>query len=95
MGAFNHPDGKQAEPMPYWPMRMTSALAAKYMGVSQSTFLARFGHLGVKEGGNTLWARPQLDAIVLEQFNLASEGPSAPPMSAEDEYDAWKRGRGR
>ncbi|NWK95513.1 hypothetical protein DM806_07490 [Sphingobium lactosutens] len=47
--------------LPDWPARMTAPVAAAYMGVSPTTFLTRFRHFGIKEGGNLLWARLQLD----------------------------------
>ncbi|KQR81172.1 hypothetical protein ASG07_11935 [Sphingomonas sp. Leaf343] len=70
---------------------MTSDVAAAYMGISKTTFLDRFGARGVKEGGNTLWARAQLDRIVVEQFDLAP----AILAAADDPYEEWKRGRER
>jgi len=76
--------------MPDWPARMTASVAALYMGVSQTTFLTRFGSCGVKEGGNTLWSRAQLDRIVAEQFDLA---PASMSVLDEDPYEAWKRQR--
>lgn len=79
------------ERLPDWPARMTAPIAAAYMGVSQSTFLVRFGAEGVKEGGNTFWARAQLDRIIANQFDLGIMA-AAP---AESDYDRWKAGRGR
>jgi hypothetical protein len=76
--------------MPDWPARMKAPVAAAYMGVSQSTFLTRYGDQGVKEGANTFWARAQLDRIVAEQFNLKSDAGASPVKTA---YDEWKAGR--
>jgi hypothetical protein len=81
------------ERLPDWPARMTAPVAAAYMGVSQSTFLTRFAAIGMKEGGNTLWAKLQLDTIVAQQFNLTPiVAPSAAPAPV-DEYEAWKASR--
>jgi hypothetical protein len=75
------------EKLPDWPARMTADVAAFYMGISQTTFLTRYGSSGVKEGRNTLWARAQLDRMIATQFDLA---PVAAPAN-DDPYDAWKR----
>ena len=80
--------------LPDWPARMTAPVAALYMGVSQSTFLARYGKSGVKDGGNTFWARAQLDRIIAAQFDLGTLGV-AQPAPPQDEYEAWKAGRRR
>lgn len=83
------------EKLPDWPARMTAPVAAAYMGVSQSTFLTRFGTAGVKDGGNTFWARAQLDRIVADQFNLATLAPAPIGTGTVDEYAEWKARRGR
>ena len=62
--------------LPDWPGRMTASVAALYMGVSQTTFLSRFGAMAVREGGNTLWARAQLDRHIEKQFGLPQLGPA-------------------
>lgn len=72
------------EKLPDWPARMTAPIAAAYMGISHSTFLTRFGGSGVKEGANTLWARPQLDRIIAKQFRL----PHLRHSGGEDD-DSW------
>ncbi|BAI95845.1 hypothetical protein Sj15T_01830 [Sphingobium sp. TA15] len=72
---------------------MTAPVAAAYMCVSQSTFLVRFASIGRKEGGNTFWARAQLDQIIAEQFDLTSIGAPPPELTSEDEYAAWKAKR--
>lgn len=61
--------------LPDWPARMTADVAAIYMGISKSTFITRFGTTGLKEGGNVLWARVQLDGIIAKQFAIPQ--PSA------------------
>ena len=89
---------ERLERLPDWPARMTAPIAAAYMGVSQSTFLARFGSTGVKEGANTFWARTQLDRLVEQQFGLASVQGRQPGLGSgdvEDDIAAWKAGRGR
>ena len=70
--------------MPDWPARMTAPVAAAYMGVSEGTFLTRFGDLGVKEGANKLWARAQLDRLIAKQFAL----PQLPGLPTEED-DSW------
>lgn len=72
--------------LPDWPARMKAPVAAAYMGVSQTTFLERFGAVGVKDGGNTFWARAQLDRIIADQFGLRQ------PVAAtgNDPYLDWK-----
>lgn len=80
------------EKLPDWPARMTAPIAAAYMGVSQSTFLTRFGDRGVKEGANTFWAKAQLDRIIAVQFDLGNLAAQPGPV---DEYTAWKAGLGR
>ncbi|MBB5709287.1 hypothetical protein [Sphingomonas xinjiangensis] len=63
---------------------MTAPIAAAYMGVSEGTFLARFGAFGVKEGSNKLWAKAQLDRLIAKQFAL----PQARGAAAERD-DSW------
>lgn len=70
---------------PDWPARMTADIACLYMGVSKSTFLARYGAQGVKEGANTLWARIQLDRLIARQFGL----PDAARSRVEERDDSW------
>lgn len=72
------------EKLPDWPARMTAPVAAAYMGVSEGTFLARFGPMGIKEGANKLWAKVQLDLLIAKQFNL----PQLPGLPAEED-DSW------
>lgn len=86
---------ERLERLPDWPARMTAPVAAAYMGVSQSTFLARYQARGVKEGGNTFWARAQLDRMIADQFGLTEAAPMPVHDSVEDEIAAWKAGRGR
>ncbi|WP_112383586.1 hypothetical protein [Sphingomonas carotinifaciens] len=70
--------------LPDWPARMTADIAAVYMSVSKSTFLTRFGDLGVREGSNVFWARPQLDRIIAKQFSIKQ-----PHAQARDEDNTW------
>ncbi|WP_230769498.1 hypothetical protein [Sphingomonas sp. Leaf4] len=77
--------------LPDWPARMKAPVAAAYMGVSQTTFLERFGAVGVKDGGNTFWARAQLDRIIANQFGLSSQSVAAVD---DDPYLAWKAQQG-
>lgn len=80
--------------LPGWPARMTAPVAAAYMGVSQSTFLTRFGAIGVKEGANTFWAKIQLDLIVADQFGLRGMAElDHARCSVENAYDRWKAKR--
>lgn len=79
------------EGLPDWPARMTAPVAAAYMGISQNTFLTRFGAVGIKEGGNTLWARAQLDRIVADQFGLSLPGVA---VGSGDAYADWKAQQG-
>jgi hypothetical protein len=81
--------------LPDWPARMTAPVAAAYMCVSQSTLLTRFGSVGVKEGGNTFWARVQLDNIIAQQFGLPLSGAPFREPTPEDEYAVWKASRMR
>ena len=68
---------------------MTAPIAAAYMGISTPTFLGRFRPIAVKEGGNVLWARAQLDKVIAEQFGIAVVPL---PIIAEtpSDYDMWK-----
>ena len=70
---------------PDWPARMTAPIAAAYMGISQTSFLTRYSDVAVKEGGNTLWARRQLDRIIARQFALAQ--PSSAPIEEDTTWD--------
>lgn len=70
--------------LPDWPARMGADVAALYMGVCKTTFLTRFGHTGVKEGKNLLWAKAQLDTFIAQQFAIAQ---SLPPAEGVD--DSW------
>ncbi|WP_430635051.1 hypothetical protein [Sphingomonas hankookensis] len=45
----------------------------------------------MKEGGNTLWARAQLDRIVADQFGLALPGVA---VGSGDAYADWKAQQG-
>ena len=51
--------------IPFWPYRMKSGLACKYLDISQSKFLigVRTGKYPqpVRDGGNSLWHREDLD----------------------------------
>lgn len=72
------------EKLPDWPARMTAPVAAAYMGISEATFLARFGASGVKEGANKLWAKVQLDRHIAKQFSIRQ------PRRSNDEDDgSW------
>lgn len=70
--------------LPDWPARMTAPVAAAYMGVSERSFLARFGPFGVKEGANKLWAKAQLDRLIAKQFSL-----SQARRAAAERDDSW------
>jgi hypothetical protein len=72
------------EKLPDWPARMTAPVAAAYMGVSETTFLGRFGAHGVREGANKLWAKAQLDRLIAKQFAL----PQLPGQPAEED-ESW------
>lgn len=60
----------------YPPRRMRADTAARYMDVSESTFLSRVGAgiypLGKKEYGVTLWLRDDLDRHIDQQFGVAA-----------------------
>lgn len=86
-------DLARLEKMPDWPARMTAPVAALYMGISHSAFLERYGHCGVREKGNVLWAKRQLDRLIEKQFDLAAP-PESPALPAND-YDAWKARQGK
>ena len=73
------------EKLPDWPARMTAPVAAAYMGISEGTFLARFGPYGLKEGANKLWAKAQLDQLVAKQFSLSQARGSA--TGRDDSWD--------
>jgi hypothetical protein len=64
---------------------MTAPVAAAYMGISTSTFLTRFRSIGIKEGGNTLWSRAQLDRIIASQFAL----PQLAPIGGTERDTSW------
>lgn len=70
--------------LPHWPARMTSDVAAIYMGISESSFRTRYAGSGKKEGGNVLWAKAQLDRIIANQFGLAQ-----PEGGATAGDDSW------
>lgn len=78
--------------LPDWPARMSAPVVAAYMGIGHTTFLTRFGSIGVKEGANVFWARIQLDRCIAEQFGLDMPAVGAP---AVDEYERWKVARRR
>src|SRR4051812_47338686 len=68
--------------LPYWPRRMQVRFAAAYIGISPSKFLRDViaGRLPrpFKDGGNRLWYREDLDAVLdREKVGAASsEGTS-------------------
>lgn len=79
---------ERLQTMPDWPARMQASVAAVYMGISEASFLTRFGGIGVKEGANRLWSRRQLDLVIAKQFALPQ--PAAPADSvATAEIDTW------
>lgn len=65
---------------------MTADVAAVYMSVSKSTFLTRFGDMGVKEGSNVFWARAQLDRHIAKQFSIKQPRAQA---HSEDGDSSW------
>lgn len=71
--------------MPDWPARMTADVACLYMGISKASFLTRYHDTGVKEGGNVIWARRQLDRMIDAQFAL----PQVSPPEVVPERDTW------
>ena len=76
--------------LPYWPRLMGADLAAKYVGVSRSGFLAQVGKFWPKPkriGRRVLYDRVELDEAVDE---LASEGSRSgdPLMEALDDIEA-------
>jgi hypothetical protein len=73
--------------MPSWPARMTAPVAALYMGISETTFLNRYGAMGRKEGANTLWARAQLDLHIAKQFGLPHTDQPAWPVERDNSWD--------
>lgn len=73
------------EALPDWPARMTAPVAAAYMGISEGTFLTRFGVYGVKEGANKLWAKAQLDRLIAKQFRLTQARGAA--AERDDSWD--------
>lgn len=72
------------EKLPDWPARMTAEIAAAYMGIGMSTFLARYRDSGVQEGHNVLWARIQLDSMIAKQFSMPQ-----PAGRAANEDSTW------
>lgn len=67
---------------PAWPYRLTAEPAAMLMGMSPGSFRTRYGHLGIREGGNVYWSTRQLQEIVDAQFGLpplSRAGDLAPP----------------
>jgi hypothetical protein len=73
------------ERLPDWPARMPAEIAAAYMGISQTTFLKRFGQTGLREGSNVLWAKVQLDAMIAKQFSMPQ--PARPAANEDDSWD--------
>lgn len=72
------------EGLPDWPARMTAPVAAAYMGISEASFISRYGPFGVKEGANKLWAKAQLDRMIAKQFKL-----SQARGAAAERDDSW------
>lgn len=73
---------------PFPPRRMRSAMAAYYMSVSESTFLARVRAgtypPGIKDGGVTVWLRDDLDRVIDRQFQVKADVVS--PVVARDPF---------
>ncbi len=66
--------------LPNWPRRMKAPLAAAYCGVSRTKFLHDVGRKyprPVKDGGNSLWYREDLDDAL---DCLKDEGASSDPF---------------
>lgn len=79
--------------MPDWPARMSASVAALYLGISEGAFHSRVEAkalpAGVREGGNVLWSRRQLDAHIDAQFgmtpvSIASAGAGGRDASWDD-----------
>ena len=53
---------------PNWPRRMKAALAAAYVGESETKFLSKVRDgrwpQGIRDGGNVYWYREDLDAAL-------------------------------
>lgn len=79
---------QRIEHLPDWPARMTADVACAYMCVSKTTFLTRFGGMGVKEGGNVFWSRAQLDRHVAKQFALKQ--PRSPLGDEDTSWDDFR-----
>jgi hypothetical protein len=79
--------------LPDWPRRMAAQLAAAYIGVSPSKFLAgvKAGRYpaGVEDGGNRLWYRSDLDRWLDQARDQAAASPAGEePPADEDDTDA-------
>jgi predicted DNA-binding transcriptional regulator AlpA len=74
----------------YPPARMTAPHAAYYLGVSESKFYAGVNSgeypLPVKDGGNTLWLRADIDAFIQARHNGGAKAGAM--MSLEDQIRA-------
>ncbi len=72
----NQPSGSVHQLSAYPPRRMRSDTAARYMDVSESTFLSRVDAgiypPGKKEVGVTLWLRDDLDRHIDRQFGIVA-----------------------
>lgn len=77
---------KRLAKCPFLPARLMAEPAAWFMGMSVGSFRTRYGHLGVREGGNVYWATRQLQELIDAQFNLP---PSLPGIAPEPRDDTW------
>jgi hypothetical protein len=58
-----------------WPRGLSAPLAAEYVGVSKTKFLAEVGkiwHRPDTRGGRKIWSRPKLDKEFDERYGDAS-----------------------
>ena len=78
--------------LPHWPARMDVRLASAYLGISRTKLLRQVDAgekpAPVKDGGNTLWLKTDLDAWLTEQHGLDSgDNPLLTAVNADNPHE--------
>lgn len=70
--------------LPSWPRAMRAPLAAAYCGMSRTKFLKRARGLAVEDGGNRLFYREDLDAMLDAMKGGGQDSPADDTPSWEE-----------
>lgn len=77
--------------LPYWPARLGEDDAARYLGISKTTFRDRWQRQKtypqpINEGRRLLWGRRQLERFVDAQYGLQQPAIAAVEDNSWDDF---------